>query len=167
VGLVNQSIETARSLARGLLPVSTENGGLPTALRTLAARSRDLYRFQVNFRSDVADDVALGEASASHLYRIAQEALTNAARHGRATAVEVFLRVSTLNFLLEIVDNGIGTAEGGRSASGMGLKIMKYRASMIGARFEILPNLPCGTVVRVSGEQPLLVGGVLQSAHAI
>ncbi len=43
---------------------------------------------------------------------------------------------------------------------------MKYRASMIGARFEIQPNLPCGTVVRVSGEQPLLFAG-LQSAHAI
>jgi PAS domain S-box-containing protein len=110
VALVNQSIETARGLARGLLPVSTENGGLPAALATLAARSRDLYRFRVEFRSEVTGDVPLDEASASHLYRIAQEALTNAARHGRATAVDVFLRVSTLNFLLEIVDNGIGTA---------------------------------------------------------
>ncbi len=166
VGLVNQSIETARSLARGLLPVSTDDGGLPLALRTLASRSRDLYRFQVDFRSDVSAEVPLGEACASHLYRIAQEALTNAARHGRATAVDVFLHVSTLNFLLEIVDNGIGTVDGGRSASGMGLKIMQYRASMIGARFEILPNRPCGTVVRVSGERPQLVSS-LQSAQAI
>jgi signal transduction histidine kinase len=68
--------------------------------------------------------------------------------------------------LLEIVDNGIGTVDGGRSASGMGLKIMQYRASMIGARFEILPNRPCGTVVRVSGERPQLVSS-LQSAQAI
>jgi len=166
VGLVNQSIETARGLARGLLPVSTDNGGLPSALRTLAERSRDLYRFPVNFRSEVTTEMPLSETCASHLYRIAQEALTNAARHGRATAVDVLLRVSALNFLLEIVDNGIGAAAGGRSASGMGLKIMKYRASMIGARFEILPNRPCGTVVRVSGDQPLLFSG-LQSAHAI
>jgi PAS domain S-box-containing protein len=166
VGLVNQSIETARSLARGLLPVSTDNGGLPAALRTLADRSRDFYRLPVNFRSDVTTEVPLSEACASHLYRIAQEALTNAARHGCASAVDVLLRVSPLNFLLEIVDNGIGTGAGCRSTSGMGLKIMKYRASMIGARFEILPNRPCGTLVRVSGEQPLLFTG-LQSAHSI
>ena len=51
VGLVNQSIESARSLARGLLPVRTDTGGLPFALRTLAARSRDLYGLEVNFRA--------------------------------------------------------------------------------------------------------------------
>ena len=53
VGLVNQSIETARSLARGLLPVRTDTGGLPFALRALAARSRDLYGLEVNFRAEV------------------------------------------------------------------------------------------------------------------
>ncbi len=94
VGHVNQSIETARTLARGLLPVRNETGGLPFALRTLAARSRDLYGLEVNFRAEVARDFAFNETNASHLYRIAQEALTNAARHGRATLVDIFLRAT-------------------------------------------------------------------------
>ena len=91
VGLVNQSIETARSLARGLLPVRTESGGLPFALRELAARSRDLYGLTVNFRAEIWPDITLSETSASHLYRIAQEALTNAARHGHAAKVDILL----------------------------------------------------------------------------
>jgi PAS domain S-box-containing protein len=166
VVLVNQSIETARALARGLLPVNTDGGGLPLALRALADRSHDLYGFEVGFQADVWPGFALSETNASHLYRIAQEALTNTARHGRASAAAVYLRISKSRFLLQITDNGIGLGETGRSASGMGLRIMKYRASMIGAKFEIVPNYPHGTVVRVTGEQPM-VTSTLQSAHAI
>jgi signal transduction histidine kinase len=165
VVLVNQSIETARALARGLLPVNTAGGGLPLALRALADRNRDLYGFDVDFRADVGPEVALSETNASHLYRIAQEALTNTARHGNASAATMYLRITRGRFLLQIIDNGIGIGETGRSA-GMGLKIMKYRASMIGAQFEIVRNHPHGTVVRVTGEQPMVMS-TLQSAHAI
>jgi PAS domain S-box-containing protein len=166
VGLVNQSIETARSLARGLLLVNTDSGGLTFALRSLADRSRDLYGFEVEFSAEVAPEVTLSETNASHLYRIAQEALTNTARHGRASSVSVFLLVTQHQFRLQIADDGIGIGETSRSASGMGLKIMKYRASMIGARFEVVPNHPHGTVIRVTGEQPMVMSK-LQSAHAI
>jgi signal transduction histidine kinase len=166
VRLVNQSIETARSLARGLLPVNTENGGLSFALRELAARSGEIYGFAVHFREDISPGLTLSEASASHLYRIAQEALTNSARHGCASEAAIYLRFSQDHLLLEITDNGKGIEQTERSALGMGLKIMRYRASMIGARFAIFPNLPRGTVVRVTGEQPILMS-TLHSAHAI
>jgi two-component system sensor histidine kinase UhpB len=165
VGLVNQSIESARSLARGLLPVRTDNGGLPFALRTLAARSRDLYGFEVNFREQVQPQLILSETSASHLYRIAQESLTNAARHGHASLVDIFLSVTADTFLLQISDDGDGIGSV-RNAPGMGLKIMKYRAGMIGAKFEIAPNQPHGTTVRVTGEHPL-ASNTLQSSNAI
>ena len=166
VRLVNQSIETARSLARGLLPVNTENGGLSFALRELAARSGEFYGFAVHYREDLSPGVNLSEASASHLYRITQEALTNSARHGCASEAAIYLRFSKDHLLLEITDNGKGIEHTERSALGMGLKIMRYRASMIGARFAIFPNLPRGTVVRVTGEQPILMS-TLHSAHAI
>ncbi len=156
VGLVNQSIENARSLARGLLPVRTETGGLVFALRELASRSRDLYGLEVNFRAEVWPELTLDETDSSHLYRIAQEALTNSARHGHATAVEIFLLVTRNTFLLCITDNGEGFRPPTSPYTGMGLKIMKYRAGMIGARFEIAPHEPRGTVVRISGEQPLM-----------
>ena len=164
VGLVNQSIETARGLARGLLPVSTDSGGLTFALRALAERSRDLYGIPVEFRADVAADLSLSETHASHLYRIAQEALTNTARHSRAKAAAVSLRIASGEFVLEVADNGVGTDGLERSATGMGLKIMKYRASMIGAKFELAPNRPRGTVVRVTGEQPMLKTALHSSA---
>ena len=151
VGHLNQSIETARALARGLLPVRTETGGLTAALRALAARSGDLYGLEVNFRSEMCPAFALTETNASHLYRITQEALTNAARHGRATLVGITFIATPDAFSLCITDNGMGLANAAPSPSGMGLKIMKYRADMIGARFEIDANAPRGTMITIIG----------------
>jgi PAS domain S-box-containing protein len=162
VGLVNQSIESARSLARGLLPVRTESGGLPFALRELAARSRDLYGLTVNFRAEIWPEITLSETSASHLYRIAQEALTNAARHGRAAKVDILLMANRNTFLLRITDDGVGIANPERPVAGIGLKIMRYRAGMIGAKVDIIAGVPRGTVVRVSGEQPSRQSGLSQ-----
>ena len=155
VALVNQSIENARSLARGLLPVRSETGGLATALRELASRSREVYGMDVNFRTDAWPELKLDETDSSHLYRIAQEALTNAARHGHASRVDILLQVTRSTFSLCINDNGEGICLPTSPYSGMGLKIMKYRAGMIGAKFEIAPTEPHGTVVRITGEQPL------------
>jgi two-component system, NarL family, sensor histidine kinase UhpB len=151
VGHVNQSIETARSLARGLLPVRTETGGLTAALRALAARSRDLDGLEVNFGAEVFPGFAPTETNASHLYRITQEALTNAARHGHATLIDISLQARENGFALRIADNGVGLMPGAQSGAGMGLKIMKYRADMIGARFQITANQPRGTVITVTG----------------
>jgi PAS domain S-box-containing protein len=151
VGHLNQSIETARSLARGLLPVRTETGGLTAALRALAARSRDVYGLEVTFSSAVSPEFDLSETHASHLYRITQEALTNAARHGRATLVDISLFARAEGFCLRITDNGVGLVRTTPSASGMGLKIMKYRADMIGAKFDIASNKPQGATVTVTG----------------
>jgi hypothetical protein len=166
VRLVNQSIETARSLARGLMPVNKDRGGLADALRSLADRSRDVYGLDVHCRLRVAPERPLSEATANHLYRIAQEALTNTARHARASAVAIFLLVTPGKFLLRITDDGVGIADPSKEGSGMGLKIMKYRASMIGATFEILPNHPHGTVICVVGQQTPAMSK-LESAYAI
>jgi signal transduction histidine kinase len=152
VALVNQSIETARSLASGLLPVRTETGGIAFALRSLAQRSRQLYGMEVNFRSDAAPELELNEKEASHLYRIAQEALTNTARHGRASRVDMVLKAIGQFFTLRIADDGEGFKLPATS-TGMGLKIMKYRAGMIGAKFKVGPNEPRGTVITVTSER--------------
>ncbi len=166
VGLVNQSIDTARSLARGLLPVNTDGGGLACALRSLADRSRDVYGLNVDCRVKVAPERPLNEATANHLFRIAQEALTNTARHARASSVAIFLLVTRSKFLLRITDDGVGIADPSKDGSGMGLKIMKYRANIIGATFEIRPNHPHGTVICVIGQQAPVTGN-LESAYAI
>jgi signal transduction histidine kinase len=164
VSLVNQSIDTARSLARGLLPVRSETGGISFALRALAVRGRDLYGMDVKFRDEVAPEFELNETDASHLYRIAQEALTNTARHGRAGKVEIVLHGNAKSFMLRIADDGEGFKLPTTSA-GMGLKIMKYRAGMIGAKFEVGANEPRGTVITVVSERP--VPPRVQTAQAI
>jgi len=152
--VVNGSIENARSLARGLLPVR-DTGGLAPALQELASRSRDLYGLEVDVLWEVSPEVHFSETEASHLYRIAQEALSNAARHGHASHIEITLSAARHAFLLCVSDNGEGMT--GRTApyTGMGLNIMKYRAGMIGAKFEIVSGRPRGTVVRVTREQSL------------
>jgi PAS domain S-box-containing protein len=165
VGVVNQSIENARSLARGLLPVRNDTGGLPFALRELAQRSRDLYQLDVNFRAEIWPEITLSETNASHLYRIAQEALTNAARHGHAHKVDILLMVTRNSFLLRITDDGVGMRRTSAPTTGMGLKIMRYRAGIIGAKIEFGGNKPQGTIVRVTGEQPARAGA-LQYLHA-
>jgi PAS domain S-box-containing protein len=166
VALVNQSIDTARALARGLLPVNKERGGLSSALRALTDRCRDLYGLEACFQAEVSEDVPLNETTASHLFRIAQEALTNTARHARATAVAVYLTVTKTRFSLRITDDGVGIGDAARAGSGMGLKIMRYRAGMIGAKIEIGPNDPHGTVVCVTGERSTATNS-LESVQAL
>ena len=154
VGVVNQSIESARSVARGLSPISGTRGGVIHALRALASRGRELYGFDVRFRSRVWPQLTLDESCGGHLYRIAQEALTNAARHAQATHVDIRLQVAESKFALSIIDDGIGLDRSRKSHSGMGLKLMNYRAGMMGATLEILQNEPRGTTIRISGVQP-------------
>ncbi len=151
---VNHSIENARSLARGLSPAHGNRGGLVHALRSLVARSRDLYGLNVRFRSKVWPQLTLDEEQSTHLYRIAQEALTNIARHARASHAEIRFQVSDGKFTLTISDDGVGMGTSARSGSGMGLKLMAYRAGIIGAKLDIVPGESGGTMIRVSGGQP-------------
>lgn len=160
MALVNESIESTRSLARGLLPVSVERGGLGVALRQLAERGGVLYGMEVRCQTESWPELRLDETAASHLYRIAQEALTNAARHGHASRVEIALRVNDHAYELQIVDDGEGMPLTPASCSGLGLRIMGYRAKTIGARLEIGRNEPRGTRVRVIGDQRAVATGV-------
>jgi len=152
IGLVNQSIETARSLARGLLPVSAEEGGLVNALRLLAKRAAALYGIDVRCRIEPGAPLPLEVGDASHLYRIAQEALTNAVRHGHARHVEILLCVEGERYALTISDDGGGMPAAPRG-TGLGLRIMAHRARLLAASLDFVPNTPRGTCVRVVGTQ--------------
>jgi len=151
IALVNRAIDGARSLARGLLPVTEEPGGLLAALRGLADRGRALYGLDVQCRSEITPPLWLDESTANHLYRIAQEALTNAVRHAQASRVEILLRVAAGRYLLEIADDGIGLAKAASDSSGLGLGILRERAVQLGAHLEFVENSPRGTRVRVIG----------------
>jgi two-component system, NarL family, sensor histidine kinase UhpB len=131
--LLARAIQSTRSLARGLAPVNLERGGLPEALKHLAARCTDMYSLECSFNYGGQKLPDLEEGAATHVYRIAQEATTNAARYARAKSIGIELRSTGRKLQLSIADDGIGLSAGlAQGRPGMGLKIMEYRARMLG-----------------------------------
>jgi signal transduction histidine kinase len=150
--LVEDALSQTRSLARGLAPVEIDAGGLEAALEDLARRIERVHGVRCVFRSERR--VATGSrAEALHLYRIAQEAVSNALRHANPTRIAIDLSSVNGRRRLTVVDNGSGIAPNPESTrkkgsrGGMGLHIMRYRARMIDAIFDIRPAPGKGTLV--------------------
>jgi len=150
--MVGQSIATTRALAQGLSPVHLERDGFAGALSQLAANMESVHGTPVRF-SAVRGAAISDPSVATDLYRIAQEALNNAARHACARQIVVRLAIDKEALKLEITDDGRGVPVGVAETDGMGLKIMRYRASMIDASLDILPREGGGTVVRCTLQQ--------------
>jgi signal transduction histidine kinase len=141
VGMVENAIELTRSLARGLHPVDMSAEGLVNALAELAANANK--EFQVSCKLECNQTVSLATDDANmHLYRIAQEAISNAIRHGQAKKITLDLEDNGREIALAITDDGIGLSAEDWSKNGMGLQIMRYRAGMIGGelQYELLPT---------------------------
>lgn len=149
LGLVNGAVQGARLLAHGLSPVAIERGGLAVALRELVARVRRTSGLRMRFTSRGWRDDRLDTATRLHLYRIAQESLNNVLRHADARQANVTLAMSRAGATLRIADDGKGVDAQPMSAAGLGLKIMGYRAQMIGATLGVEPGGDGGTVVTV------------------
>jgi len=157
--LLKQGVNQTRDLSRGLFPVQNDEEGLESALNELAASSTHLLNIQCTFRP--VERVSIYDnAAATHLYRITQEALNNATRHGHATKVDITLTEKEGLVTLRISDNGHGlpakNGNNGGSGSkrhGMGLKIMDYRARLIGGNLEIMNNPGSGVVVVCAYQQ--------------
>ena len=146
--LVNDAIFTARALARGLSPVTFDRGGLSFALEELARRLSAVFRIDVRCVADHTLDRGLESVNALHLYRIAQEAVTNAAQHGHSGNVQIELRSDGDRGLLCIEDNGSGFNPAMHHSKGLGLRIMHYRAQMMAGSLRIESAKARGTVVR-------------------
>ncbi|MET0985910.1 MAG: PAS domain-containing protein [Steroidobacteraceae bacterium] len=130
--LMARTIQSTRSLARGLAPVNLERGGLTEALKHLAMRCSDMYPLQCVY-SHTGKLPELDEGAATHLYRIAQEATTNAARYAMANKIVLELKATPRALNLAVSDDGIGLTAGlAHGRPGLGLKIMEYRARMLG-----------------------------------
>jgi two-component system sensor kinase FixL len=141
---VRDAISHTRSLARGLSPVTIESEGLMSALHELATDSEKIFRVQC--RCDFEEPVAIHDhAAATHLFRIAQEAVSNAIKHGKARRVVISLRDTRGRIVLKVSDNGEGFPKRTPKNKGMGLRIMQSRAGMIGGAMAIEPNSSGGT----------------------
>jgi two-component system, LuxR family, sensor kinase FixL len=157
---MSDAINQARGLSHGLNPVDPGADGLAAALQRLASNVRDIFHVQVAFRSNRSADrpVLLDDATAAiHLYRIAQEAVSNATRHGQAARINISLKGLRDAIVLLIDDNGRGFSAGTSAdphlSRGMGLRTMHHRANLIGATLEWSKS-PLGGV-RVECRLPL------------
>jgi PAS domain S-box-containing protein len=144
--MVNETISQTRDLARGLCPVELERNGLQAALQELAANMEKLSKVPCKFKTPQFVSV-YDNSSAVHLYRIAQEALNNAVKHGKATEVTMSLSTNNGQITLVIEDNGIGIPENADKVKGMGLRVMNHRAAIIGATVTIESRPQAGTTV--------------------
>ncbi len=145
--LAGHTIGTCRSVARGLLPVTEVQGGLVAGLHDLVRRLNDMPGPPIQFSVIEAATVGLSPAATDHLYRIAQEALNNAIKHSAAESIQLTLDVGRRSVLLRICDDGHGIVISRPDGGGLGLKTMRYRAELIGARIRIEPQLHTGTCV--------------------
>jgi signal transduction histidine kinase len=161
--LLRDAIVQARNIARGIAPVHMDEAGLASALEDLAANTKRLQDVDCTFQSE-GDVLVDNRDMATHLYRIAQEATSNALRHGRASAVAIRLSIKAGEVILTIDDNGIGINSGGVAGSGMGLRSMRYRAGVLDGGIEISP-LP-GSGTRVCCRAPFLSASTSDSIHA-
>jgi PAS domain S-box-containing protein len=145
VRLVNEAIHKTRELSRGLLPVVSDASGLMSALEQYSLEVQDLFGLSCRFECD-RPVLVFNETVANHLYRIAQEAVNNAIKHGDGKKLMITLSADGGGVALSIRDDGRGLPDV-RNSSGMGLHIMNYRAKMIGATLQVERCSEGGTVV--------------------
>lgn len=147
--LLATAIRNARMLAHGLAPVSSGKGGLEAALQRLARDSTTSYGIPVSVSFDLRRPLRLDDIAGGDLYRICQEALSNAARHGKPSRVQVRLASTADALTLEILDDGCGIPPEGARGTGMGLQSMNYRADKLHGTLEVGRHDAGGTCVRV------------------
>lgn len=140
------AVTQTRLLSRGLSTVSLEARGLMDALRELADSTRTLAKIDCHFTCHTTVLVADIDV-ATHLYRIAQEAVNNAVKHSETKAIAITLALQKSTLTLAIRDQGKGIPAAAKKSSGMGLRVMKYRADLIGATLEMNSRARQGTEI--------------------
>jgi PAS domain S-box-containing protein len=133
---LREAIAQTRSLAHGLSPVNLDAAGLEDALSALARRTTEYGRVKCAFKCEhpvlIADSLV-----ARHLFRIAQEAVNNALKHAKAREVVINLSSENGTIRLSVKDDGQGLPKSLHPRKGIGLQVMKHRASVLGAELNI------------------------------
>jgi PAS domain S-box-containing protein len=141
-GHVREAIRQTRLLARGLSPVTLDSEGLTSALQELASNTEKIFHVECRFQCGPGAGIQ-DQTKVIHLFRIAQEAISNALKHGKATRIVIRLAQEPGRLTLAVADNGSGFAAIPPDRSGMGLRIMQSRAGMIGGTLTV-ENSPEG-----------------------
>jgi PAS domain S-box-containing protein len=148
--LARFGLAEARRSTMSLQPVAFKDSGLIDALRMLVERSNISGRLRCTLRADPVREDRLPAGVRQDLLRIAQEAISNAMRHARATAISVTLRSDPSNLILEVRDNGSGMGGNAQTSEGFGLGSMRARAKKLNGSLEIQTARDSGTRIIVS-----------------
>jgi signal transduction histidine kinase len=146
VRYVEQGIDLTRNLARGFFSPELDADGLIVALQGLAENITERFGIDCVFEGE--ESLRIHDAAvAAQLYRIAQEAVTNSIKHAAAQRITIRLAMGLSELSLTISDDGIGFPEKLPSSEGLGLRLMRYGASLAGASFDVQRNGQRGTIV--------------------
>jgi PAS domain S-box-containing protein len=135
-GLVNSVNKETRGVARGLFPVRLEENGLVSALKELANNTGAFFNTKCEFHLEALVTIR-DHTVAQQLYYIAQESILNAVKHGKAQHIQIFLKDGVDRCVLTVRDNGRGLPANPGEPSGMGLRIMNYRARLVNATLQV------------------------------
>ena len=149
VSLINGAISQTRRLAHGLDPIEVEAAGVVAALGNLASETRHLFGIECDFACP-DQDLALNDQASLALYRITQEAITNAQTHGSAQHIRIKLVRLAGRLRLTVKDNGKGFDPSVPGKSGMGLRIMQHRARSVGGEWSLASRPGHGTTIECS-----------------
>jgi two-component system CheB/CheR fusion protein len=131
---INNAIQSARRLARGLYPVELSRNGLLVALEDLANQTSQRFGIDCELRQ-CGQDLELKKSAEIHIYRIVQESIGNAIKHGGAPRILIHSEADAEGHTFLVIDNGRGFKK--TTATGMGLYLMDYRARVIGATLSV------------------------------
>ena len=135
-------------------PLSETRGGLVEALRDLTERVATPGGCTISFTVEELAPLAIPWEARNHLFRIGQETLSNALKHGQPSTIEVRLEVGPKVVRLAVSDDGRGIGASA-PAGGLGLETMRYRAASIGGQLRIAANVSGGTTVICECPQPI------------
>ena len=145
--MLKDADEQAQALTRTLVPVDIAEGGFKAAIIRVKSNIETLYNIQVNVEF-VGTIPALPPERITHFYKIILEAIENASMHSHGNQIRIVILGSPEKLLARVQDNGIGIdMEYVKSKPGMGLRIMKHRASLIGASLDVRKGTPVGTIL--------------------
>ena len=144
--LANDAIAQMRDLVKLLYPIDIQTGGLVSALKSMADDTQKAMGVKCRFSCSKHASVN-NMAEAKQIYRIAQEATTNAVRHGKATHINIALRITKTNTILSVENDGLDFPGHKSERKGFGLKIMEYRSDLIGGTLTISKGKKSGTLV--------------------
>lgn len=152
--LIKEAVQKTRQFARDLCPVYLVDHGLESALKELAENTKSIFGIQCRFYCRKPVPIADHTVS-NHMFRITQEAVHNAIKHGKAKRVNISLKMDKKQIELSIKDNGRGIPKK-ITSKGMGLRIMGFRAKMIDAILDIRKAPKSGTLVNLALQRRLL-----------